>query len=349
MDEKKQIQLEDINNILQVLQSIVNESFLSTSRSEKSPEEIKYEANVFPVISCFSSVIKFVSEGLINIPQGLVKQFLEVATILDIVKEEDVRHEDYEEDVRREDHEEDLRHEDYEDDLRHEDYEEDVGDEGHDEEINDNLWWDNGSHQYQLYWGDDDEGVDDDYVFLSDHTDAEDEDEYSIAHRVKTRRARLGATAAAEVVSTPPSCSATATSPPPIPRRSTEIKRDPLITALLRTISRTAPKAVFSSKRSEILKKERNDIKIADIVPEEFRKLWDTHDEEEEVKIIVPDPYPTIDWSKVNKRFVSNIPEPKAFPVQGCSQDPQFYEWSHKIETVHRCGDYLQARRCTWV
>ena len=227
MDENKQIQLEDINNILQVLQSIVNESFLSMSRSEKSPEEIRYEANVFPVISCFSSVIKFVSEGLINIPQGLVKQFLEVATILDIVKGEDVRHEDHEEDVRREDHEEDLRHENYE---------EDVVDEGHDEEINDNLWWDNGSHQYQLYWGDDDEGVDDDYVFLSDHTDAEDEDEYSIAHRVKTRRARLGATAAAEVVSTPPSCSATATSPPPMPRRRTEIKRDPLIMTLLRTL-----------------------------------------------------------------------------------------------------------------
>ena len=80
-------------------------------------------------------------------------------------------------------------------------------------------------------------------------------------------------------------------------------------------------------------------------MPDELRMLWDTLDEEEEVKIIIPDPYPTIDWSKVNKRFVSNIPEPKAFPVQGCSQDPQFYEWSHKKETVHRCGDVFTYKQ----
>ena len=305
----KQIQLSEVNTILEVLKSIVSESFLSTSKSE-SPEEIPLAASVFPVISCFASVIKFVNEGLVNIPQDTVKQFLEVATILNIVKEEDVHQEDY--------------------------HGEEVGDEENDddEDIRTDLWWDNGSHQYQLYWDEND--IENWSVFSSAEESEEDEKDFSVAHRVKARRARLGAITAEEVRLSPPPCSPPPTSPPPTPSRRTEIKRDPLITALLRTISRTAPKAVFSSKRSEILKKERSDIKIADIVPEEFRKLWDTHDEEEEVKIITPDPYPTIDWSKVNKRFIDNIPKPSRFPIHSCSPDPAFYAWTEKKDPENK-------------
>ena len=40
----------------------------------------------------------------------------------------------------------------------------------------------------------------------------------------------------------------------------------------------------------------------------------------------VTSPYPIIDMSKVNKRFMSNLPEPERFPVLGCSPDPAFYE-----------------------
>ena len=81
----KQLLLSDVNSILEVLQSVVSKSFLSTSKS-KCPEEIQSEAKVFPVISCFANVINFVNEGSVSIPQDLVKQFLEVATILKIVK-----------------------------------------------------------------------------------------------------------------------------------------------------------------------------------------------------------------------------------------------------------------------
>ena len=307
MDETKQIKLSDVNTILEVLQSVVSKSFMSTSRSQ-SQEERHLAANVFPVITCFASVLKFVNEGSVNIPQVLVKEFLEVATILNIVKEEDVHQEDP-------------------------NYYVDCENLDPDEEIHDNLWWDDNTQQYQLYWGDDDA----DEVFSAEESEEEsDDNDFSVADRVKARRARLGATAAAEVRYTPPPCSPPPTSPPPTPSRRTEIKRDPFITALLRTISRTAPKAVFSSKRSEILKKERSDIKIADIVPEEFRKLWDTHDEEEEVKIITPDPYPTIDWSKVNKRFIDNIPKPSRFPIHSCSPDPAFYAWTEKKDPENK-------------
>ena len=43
----------------------------------------------------------------------------------------------------------------------------------------------------------------------------------------------------------------------------------------------------------------------------------------------VPDPYPVLDWSKVNSRFLSNIPKPGKYPIHGCSLDPAIYEWSH--------------------
>ena len=64
------------------------------------------------------------------------------------------------------------------------------------------------------------------------------------------------------------------------------------------------------SENGKSVRKERSDIRIANIVPNEFKALWDAHEDEEDFKINVPDPYPTIDWSKVNKRFISNIPEP---------------------------------------
>ena len=42
-------------------------------------------------------------------------------------------------------------------------------------------------------------------------------------------------------------------------------------------------------------------------------------------KIVRPIKY-TIDFTRVNKFFMRNIPDPKSFPIQGCSQDPAFYD-----------------------
>ena len=228
MDEKKQIQLSDINNILEVLKSIVSKSFMSNLKSEGQNEAHPEAAIIFPVISCFAKVIQFVNEGSVNVPQVLLSQFLEVAKILGIVNSENV--------------EEDVNYEDLGED--------DVGadEDPEDEEIRDNLWWDDAAHQYQLYWGDEDDT--DDEVFASEQTE-EDEEDYSVAHRVMTRRrARLGATAAEEVRLSPPPCLPPPTSPSPTPRRRTEIKYDPLITALIRTIRRTAPKSVYNTRNN---------------------------------------------------------------------------------------------------
>ena len=314
MDDTKQIKLSDVNTILEVLQSIVSKSFLSTSRSE-SQEERHLAANVFPVITCFASVLKFVNEGSVNIPQVLVKEFLEVATILNIVKEEDVHQEDP-------------------------NYYVDCENLDPDEEIHDNLWWDDNTQQYQLYWGDDDA----DEVFSAEESEEEsDDNDFSVADRVKARRARLGATAAAEVRYTPPPCSPPPTSPPPTPSRRTEIKRDPLITTLLRTIHRTAPKSVYNVRKAEILRMERSEIRIANVVPGEFRSIWDSAEIENEVeevnKVPVPDQYPTLDWTKVNSRFINNIPKPVKYPIQSCSLDPAIYECRERITKTHQGGD----------
>ena len=161
----KQNSLSEVNTILEVLQSVVSKSFLSSSKSE-SQEEILLAAGIFPVISCFASVIKFVNEGSVSIPQDTVKQFLEVAKILEIVNEENVHHED--------------------------NHEEEVGD----DDFDNDLWWDDSGMQqhYQLYWGGDDD------VFTSD----EDEEDLSIAHRVKVRRGRLVAACADDWIPAPP-------------------------------------------------------------------------------------------------------------------------------------------------
>ena len=37
-------------------------------------------------------------------------------------------------------------------------------------------------------------------------------------------------------------------------------------------------------------------------------------------------PYPEVDWSCVNKRFLTNVPNPVQYPVHGCSEDQDFYE-----------------------
>ena len=75
--------------------------------------------------------------------------------------------------------------------------------------------------------------------------------------------------------------------------------------------------------------KQRAAKKVANVVPDVFRSLWESANEEE-VKVTVPDPYPTLDWAKVNKRFIQNIPMPTLLPVHSCSPDPSFYEWSER-------------------
>ena len=44
--------------------------------------------------------------------------------------------------------------------------------------------------------------------------------------------------------------------------------------------------------------------------------------------------YPTVDWSIVNKRFLSNIPAPVQIPIHGCFENAEGYE------TIYERTDY---------
>ena len=163
----------------------------------------------------------------------------------------------------------------------------------------------------------------------------EEDEEVSVAQRVKRRR-NLKETEA--FMTTPPKKSYLSPSSQVVksPRKKKK-KCDPFLAAITRAIGKVAPKSVYSNVMGEKMKKERDERKVANIVPEVLRSMWETAEslwiESEEVRVTIPDPYPTLDWSKVNKRFISNIPSPTMIPKHGCAVDPAFYEYTSRFIT----------------
>ena len=37
------------------------------------------------------------------------------------------------------------------------------------------------------------------------------------------------------------------------------------------------------------------------------------------------EPYPKVDWSKINRHTIKNLPQPTELPISGCPQDPSVY------------------------
>ena len=102
------------------------------------------------------------------------------------------------------------------------------------------------------------------------------------------------------------------------------------IDGMVEAISAAAPNNIFDAKKSVRKRKKR----IMMTVPRVFRQLWrNCHtifnpapvNPKRSVKILSP----TVDWTKVNGRFLSNLPKPELFPVLGCSEDPKFYQESY--------------------
>ena len=153
----------------------------------------------------------------------------------------------------------------------------------------------------------------------------------SIADRVKARRNRLKSVTIKTISNTMPAEVIKS------PRKKKKKKGDPFFAAITRAIGKVAPKSIYNKVMGEKMKKERDERKVANIIPEVLRSMWESAEslwvESEEVRVTVPDPYPTLDWSKVNKRFISNIPSPTMIPKHGCSIDPAFYEYTSRFIT----------------
>ena len=101
---------------------------------------------------------------------------------------------------------------------------------------------------------------------------------------------------------------------------------DMFIAKMISIVSSLAPSHIYDAKRAQ--RKRRKQIRKK--VDPELRTLWINA-----ASIISPITstemsanlsYPTVDWSTVNKRFISNIPTPSLQPIFGCSEDPKFYE-----------------------
>ena len=110
------------------------------------------------------------------------------------------------------------------------------------------------------------------------------------------------------------------------------LKSDQFFRNVSNAITSVAPNFIFDKARSDKRGKRKRAKEAARVVPDEFKTLWKAVREEEDV-IITPSPYPTVDWSKVNSRFIQNIPKPTRFPIHSCSQDPEFYggsDWLHR-------------------
>ena len=117
-----------------------------------------------------------------------------------------------------------------------------------------------------------------------------------------------------------------------------ELEEEIFFESLLQVIDLVAPNNVFNRGKSERKRRKKTKKRLKATVTPHLFPIWQHVDDlvsptetknvakpNVEVKEVVP-PYPIIDFSKVNKRALSNLPEPERFPVLGCSPDPKFYE-----------------------
>ena len=104
------------------------------------------------------------------------------------------------------------------------------------------------------------------------------------------------------------------------------------INKMLMFISRIAPNNKFSKQKSEKMRRK----KIVKLIHPELRMVWQNCGNIFPDVIHLPEEslmFPTVDWSKVNARMITKIPEPKAQPVHGVSEDPDWY-----TDRLVRCG-----------
>ena len=164
----------------------------------------------------------------------------------------------------------------------------------------------------------DDSLLEDIQLFPSDETDASDNDlEDSVAMRVKLRKltplqssVHLGAV----------------TNVPDAEEQQLASSDDQFIEKITSFINKSSPGNIFNAKKS-LRRKKR---KAAKMIHPELISLWKNVGDLFDPRISVPstpDPsIPIVDWSRVNQRFIQNIPTPSPQPKHGVSNYPPFYK-----------------------
>ena len=106
-------------------------------------------------------------------------------------------------------------------------------------------------------------------------------------------------------------------------------KVDHAIANILSTISRVAPNLSYNARKAKAMRMTR---KMKRMCPE-LRTMWSNattiFSSPMQKSLSTTDPsdsFPTVDWTSVNKRFLSNVPAPVSLPIHGCFQNPEDYE-----------------------
>jgi hypothetical protein len=113
----------------------------------------------------------------------------------------------------------------------------------------------------------------------------------------------------------------------PVPAQKTPTRNSKkdlaYISRMTKTLARLESKysiPVEKRKAAMFIRKPRT----KHIIPKEFSAIFHLLCAPEPDPIIVPDPYPTVDWSTV--RFKPALPNPESCPVFSASQDPTVYQ-----------------------
>ena len=169
---------------------------------------------------------------------------------------------------------------------------------------------------------------------VEDVNDSTEEEEMSIAHRVKSRKLSKLSPSISFNCHYSDSESVPDTIESALSDEITSLAPDEtVIDTIISVVHRIAPdlrysKAKADARRKRQLRKARK--KLTRSMHPDLRCLW-THVDEvvtpkvKEVRVPPVSPLPSVDWTQVNKRFLSNLPESQSFPLHGCSQDPDFY------------------------
>ena len=133
-------------------------------------------------------------------------------------------------------------------------------------------------------------------------------------------------------------------------------QNDIVMSNLLSCVSYCAPNLIFNPKKSARLKKKKWKKRTKKELHPHLLRMWQHSSELFSPPDAPPattpapaSPYPVVDWSQVNKRFLGNLPEPTPFPLSGCSPDEQFYKDCDKqgsyTNTRWMLGDAFGSRR----
>ena len=76
--------------------------------------------------------------------------------------------------------------------------------------------------------------------------------------------------------------------------------------------------------------KFKRKVRKTPIIPKEFTAIYHLLCAPDPDPVFVPDLMPQVNWSRLNKHFMKNLPTPETFRIHSCPQDPNFYK-RHRV------------------